>query len=320
MRLLNEHDVDALASVKRGLAAARETAGMVAAGTLTTGRVQISNETAWMRILAGLVPDLDLIGHKEFHRVGKHVHYHVSLFRQSTGEPLGIIDGRRITSLRTACTAALPFRQFFEDREVDLAVIGSGEEAKEGLRAVAECIRLRSVTVFSPTESNREAFALKASEDLGRAVGTAASLGDALAGANAAYVATGSQTTFVHAEDVAGLEFLAAVGATRPDHHELAGDVIATAGQVIVDCGDALHEPGDMIDATTQCGWDSGTAVLLGRYLDGGGPPAVPGVVVYKSIGSVEQDLVLAYRLLEAAASEGRGTVVPVVASLRTMR
>jgi hypothetical protein len=41
---------------------------------------------------------------------------------------------------------------------------------------------------------------------------------------------------------------------------------------------------------------------------------------VFKSIGSVEQDLVLADELLRAAQSTGRGTTAPAIASLRMMR
>ena len=65
-----------------------------------------------MRILAGTLTDLDLLGYKEFHRVGRRVSYHVHLFRESTGDALGIVDGRRITSLRTSATAAAAVRHW----------------------------------------------------------------------------------------------------------------------------------------------------------------------------------------------------------------
>ena len=44
------------------------------------------------------------------------------------------------------------------------------------------------------------------------------------------------------------------------------------------------------------------------------------GPVVFKSIGSVEQDLVLAAHLVEAAASSGRERTIDTIASLRIMR
>ena len=44
------------------------------------------------------------------------------------------------------------------------------------------------------------------------------------------------------------------------------------------------------------------------------------GPVVFKSIGSVEQDLVLAHHLVEAAVQSGSGRTADAVASLRNMR
>jgi hypothetical protein len=41
---------------------------------------------------------------------------------------------------------------------------------------------------------------------------------------------------------------------------------------------------------------------------------------VFKSIGSVEQDLVLTHHLVEAAVEAGRGRTAETIASLRIMR
>ena len=65
MRLLDGSDVDALATSALGLAAARCTAELVRDGGITTGRVQVGDDTAWLRVLAGLVPGLDLLAGQE---------------------------------------------------------------------------------------------------------------------------------------------------------------------------------------------------------------------------------------------------------------
>jgi alanine dehydrogenase len=315
IRLVRGDDVDRLASSELGLAAARETAEHVAAGAVSTGRVQTGDTSAWMRILGGIIPSLDLIGYKEFHRVGKHVYYHVSLFRHSDGTALGVVDGRRITSLRTSSTAALAVQHACADEPVAVGVIGSGEEAREGLRALAGAMALERVTVFSPTAANREAFAAQLGAELDLRVTPAASVMDV------AYVATAARAPVLCAADVASLRIVAAVGATHRDHHELGGDVVAQAREVVVDCHDATLEPGDMIDAIEHHGWEPERATLLGAWLrrtpsadDGSGP------LLFKSIGSVEQDLVLAHRLLVAAAQQGLGQAVDPVGTLRVMR
>jgi ornithine cyclodeaminase/alanine dehydrogenase-like protein (mu-crystallin family) len=200
------------------------------------------------------------------------------------------------------------------------AVIGSGEEAREGLRAVAGASNVESARIFSPTAANREALAGEAGETMGVPAQPVASVAEALEGATSAYVATAARAPVVTGADVAALDFVAAVGATRPDHHELSGDVLTTAARVIVDCRDATEEPGDAIDAVERFGWDRSAATLLGTWLgeDGGSDAGAPRL--FKSIGSVEQDLVLAFELLRAAEERGLGDVVEPVGSLRLMR
>jgi ornithine cyclodeaminase/alanine dehydrogenase-like protein (mu-crystallin family) len=319
MRLLDGSDVDALATSALGLAAARRTAELVRDSSITTGRVQVGDDTAWLRVLAGLVPGLDLLGFKEFHRVGKIVHYHVLLFRRSSGEPLGIVDGRRITSLRTASTAALPFVHVFGDAPLTLAVIGSGEEAREGLRATAAATNVVRARVYSPTPENREAFAAELGAELGIDVVAVASVAEATAAADAAYVATAATSPVIGLEEAGSLALVAAVGATQRVHTELSGELIARSSAVVVDCEDATREAGEMVDAAEAHGWDPGRAILLGTWLEN---PAeqrdVP--ILFKSIGSVEQDFALALALLEAAEREGRGRTVEPIASIRRMR
>jgi alanine dehydrogenase len=319
VRLLDGADVDALASPAVGLAAARRTAALVAAGGITTGRVQVGDEIAWLRVLAGLVPGLDLLGFKEFHRVGKIVHYHVLLFRQSTGEAVGIVDGRRITSLRTAATAALAFDHLFGERPVTLAVVGSGEEAREGLRATAAAVDVRRARVHSPTAENRKRFAEELGAELDLEIEPAASVPEALDGANAAYVATAATEPVIGHGDVAGIELVAGIGATQRIHNELGGQLVASAREVVVDCRDAAVDAGEMIEAAELHGWDPASAMLLGSWLerpprDGG------GFTLFKSIGSVEQDFALAHALLEAAEERGLGRTIDPVASIRRMR
>jgi alanine dehydrogenase len=319
--LLDEHDIDALATPAVALAAARRTAEIVASGNLTTDRIQVGDDALWSRFLVGILPSLDLFGYKQFHRVEKRVRYAVHLFRRSTGTPLAMVDGRRITSLRTAATAAVAVaHHVVSGATVRVGVVGSGEEAKEGLRMLAGTVSIGEVRVFSPTQANREAYAAELRDDLDLRIEPVASVAAALAAADVAYIATSAAgEPSVPFDRVAHIPIVAAIGSTRPDQRELKGDVLARADHVVVDCADALHEPGDVIDGVEAFDFDVKRAVLLGDDLSATASRRA-GPVVFKSIGSVEQDLVLAHFLVEAAVDAGRGRAVDTVASLRIMR
>jgi hypothetical protein len=320
MRLLSSDDVDLLATSPVGLAAAAQSARLAGSAGLTTGRVQVNGDVAWMRILAGLVDELDLLGYKEFHRVGKRVRYHIHLFRQSTGDALGTVDGRRITGLRTASTAAVAARHWAGGRSVRVGLVGSGEEAKEGLRALSGALDVSSATVWSPTQENREAFADSMSSETSVAVTAVESMGDVMSACDVAYIATSSHhEPFLGRADLGSARLVSAIGSTMPVHRELRGDVFVDAAQVVVDTPDATHESGDCIEGSEQ-GWNASSAVLLGAYLDQQPISADEGLTLFKSIGSVEQDLVLAYHLLQEAERVGAGTVIDDVSSLRIMR
>jgi ornithine cyclodeaminase/alanine dehydrogenase-like protein (mu-crystallin family) len=97
--------------------------------------------------------------------------------------------------------------------------------------------------------------------------------------------------------------FVASIGSTLPAQRELHGDVLAGAGCVVVDTWDVLEESGDAL-AATQLGLTRDRVMLLGGMRDRSWHDAV-GQVVYKSIGSPEQDLVLAHRIIDAAQATG---------------
>jgi alanine dehydrogenase len=315
VRLIDGDVVDTLATVEVGLAAA-ESAALLSRDQVATGRVQVNGARSWMRVLAGCLSELDLSGYKEFHRVGQRVYYHIHLFRESTGEALGIVDGRRITSLRTSATAAVAVRAWAAGREVGVGVIGSGEEAREGLRALRGAVNVTRSWVYSPTPANRKAFAESMTRELDLQVTATDSQDEALGRSDVLYVATSSHhTPFLARADVAGIPLLAAIGSTQPVHRELHGDAFEGAA-VVVDTLDAIKESGDFIDAVA-CGWDPASARTLAEHLR---QPDRAGRVIFKSIGSVEQDLVLAAHLLAAAEERDLGELVEPIGSLRVMR
>lgn len=317
MRLVDGSAVDQLATPELGRAAA-ETAARLDRSKVVTGRVQVNGEVSWSRILTGSLTELDVFGYKEFHRVGKRVRYHVHLFRESDGNALGIVDGRRITSLRTSSTAALAVRAWAQGRSVRVGVIGSGEEAREGLRALHGAVPVERASVFSPTPANRKAYAEELGAALELQVDARDNQADVVADCDVLYVATSSKNEpILGAAELAGIPMVAAVGATQRADRELKGEVFADS-LVVVDALDAVLESGDGHEAIEQ-GWDPREAWLLGDYLDRAGQVA-PARTLFKSIGSVEQDLVLALHLLRRAGEQGLGAVVEPIGSLRVMR
>lgn len=263
-------------------------------------RLNIGLPGGWMRVLAAGLPALGVFGYKEFHySPGGMVRYAIHLFSSDDGRPLGIVDASLITTLRTAASATAAAVAYYghSERILSVGVIGSGAEARAGLRALAAALPVKTAQVTSRQEVNRAAFATEMSEELGIVVTPESDAGSVAKEVDIVYVATGSSQVVVGPEDLAGVPLVLSIGSTMPDQRELPGQVLAGASRLIVDTEEVLEESGDAIEAATV-GLDSGRVMLLGDYLRDPGEP-LPGTTLYKSIGSPEQDIALAKAVVD---------------------
>lgn len=308
-----EHVDESLAA-----SAAREAAAARAQGAVESRRITLPYEGGWMRLMAASVATLGVFGYKEFHLAAQtDVRYAIHLFALADGRPLGVVDAALITTLRTAAAAALAAESFFgSGQSVRLAVVGTGAEALAGVRALAAVLDLEHICVTSRSEANRGKFVATMAEQLGLRAESAATVGDCSRGADLVFAATNSGgAVVVRPEDVDGVPFVASIGSTLPIQRELDGAVLASARHVVVDTPDVLEESGDA-RAAAQCGLDPSKVSLLGE-MPSCGWGASAAQTVYKSIGSPEQDIVLAHAVLETARRSNFGRPMEPLSAIK---
>lgn len=315
---LSDDDVAALSdwpSAVEALDAAYSTPALPGS---TPPRAQAAVRTGFLRLMPSAPTGQRLMGSKTISAAIAHrqVSYLVSLFDQETSSLVALVDGNRITGIRTAATAAVAVRALTPDRPLVAAVIGSGFEARAQLEAVATVRRLAEVRVFSPTEANRVAFADSARASLGIAVTPAATAEEAARDADLVLCAARSrdESPTMHAGWLSGDATVVSVGSTTADQRELDVDVIAAAALVVADAVDeVLHDSGDLIAAREAGVPVEATSVSLTELLTGrAGPRPEHGIAVYKSAGSGFQDIVVSELLYRRAQAQGRGTPLPV--------
>ena len=298
------------------LGAARTAAVVHASGDAISRRAILPFEGGWLRLMACVVPSLGVFGYKEFHLAANNtVRYSVHVFNVEDGRPVGVVDGALLTTLRTAATAALAVEQMVGGAAaVRLGIIGTGAEALAGLKALADVLAVTDVRVTSRREVNRDRFVAAVREDLDLSVTSVGSAAEAAVDSDVVYLATNSNGQIVaRPEDLQGVRYVASIGSTLPTQRELDGRILAGASEVIVDTRDALKESGDMLEALEH-GLDPARVRLLG---DMGQECPDGGQRVYKSIGSPEQDLVLAHDVLRAAIVRGFGRHFEPVAHVK---
>jgi len=237
----------------------------------------------------------------------------VMLFDVEHGRPLAILDGSEVTAIRTAAASGAATDVLAREDAGDLALIGSGVQARTHLEAISSVRPLRRVRVYSPSAANREAFATRESERHRIPVETMRSAGDAVRGADIICTLTSAHQPVLASEWISAGAHINAVGASMPVSREIDSATMARA-RVFVDRREsALHESGDYLIPLGE-GLIGENHLLgeIGEVLAGGltGRTAEGDVTLFLSLGVAVEDLAAARYVYDRACAEGVGTKV----------
>jgi ornithine cyclodeaminase len=235
----------------------------------------------------------------------------VMLFGITHGEPLAILDATAITAIRTAAVSAAATQALARTDAGDLALIGSGTQARTHLAAMAAVRTLRRVRVWSRTRANAERFAREEAARSGLAIEVSASAEDAVRGADLVCTTTSAREPVLAGDWLAPGAHINAVGACFATSRELDSRAVARARLFTDRRESCLAESGDFLIARAEGA--IGDAHLLGELgdvflgsLPGRTSPA--DVTLFESLGIAVEDLACAHFLLARARERGAGT------------
>jgi thiomorpholine-carboxylate dehydrogenase len=213
----------------------------------------------------------------------------ILLFRPDTGEPLAVMDGRRITEMRTAAVSAAVTKYLAPPGSRVLALLGSGAQAHAHLEALSRVRRFEEVRVWSRTLSHAERFA----EQHDAKVMT---IEAAVRGADVIVTATNAVEPILKGAWLKPGAHVNAVGSPRPNWREL--DDAAMANTLVVDSREAvLEESGDVILSK------AGIYAEAGEIFAGTKEAPVAATTVFKSVGIAIEDIATAKLVYDAASS-----------------
>jgi len=237
----------------------------------------------------------------------------VILFDPSNGAPLAILDAISITAIRTAAVSGAATRVMARDDAGDLAILGSGVQARTHLDAMASVRPLRRVRVWSRHPARARAFAEWASRARNQTVEPLDSAAQAVAGADLICTVTASTTPVLEGRWIEPGAHLNVVGSSVASAREIDSAAMAK-GRLIVDrVESALQEAGDFLMARAEGAVrDDHIKGELGEVLAGRlpGRTRADEVTIFKSLGLAVEDLAAAELVLRKASSAGIGVVV----------
>jgi ornithine cyclodeaminase/alanine dehydrogenase len=321
--LLTDSDVATCLSGQEALEALRtgflaEADGRVA----LPGRLTADAPSGWFRVMPAVVASdgASYMGCKVMNLVrGVGVRYLILLYSAADGELLAVMDGARITQVRTAAVAVLAAQRMLDGPFPVLGVLGAGYEARGLLAALAEAFPFSEAVVYSPRPSSRERFAQEMSARIGRPV-VPVHTPDAVAGRTPVVaLATRSAEPVLDGRTLLPGATVLSIGSTRPDLRELDLESLRRARWLVVDSPRGVQAESGDVRAALEAGALRPDRVLpLASVLREGRPlrQHPDDVLVLKTVGTAVQDLVVAGRVYEAARARGIGRdlgEIPVV-------
>jgi ornithine cyclodeaminase len=225
----------------------------------------------------------------------------------TTRRPLLVADATAVTALRTGALSGVATQELAPPGASVLAMVGTGGMALSLVEACAAVRPIGQVLLASLHRESAEQFRASLSEerpDLD--VRVCESVREAVKDASIVCLATTAVTALVEDSDVRTDVHINAVGAYRPDMHELGLSVLAAATLV---CSDdphgALREAGDLMAAVASGTPQAESVIDLGT-LDGHYDLAQrSGITIFKSVGTAMADLALLNLLWQRAQADG---------------
>ncbi|MFB6311732.1 MAG: ornithine cyclodeaminase family protein [Salinirussus sp.] len=237
------------------------------------------------------------------------------IFDPETGAPIALVDGASMNPFKTGAAGAVAVDELAREDASDVAIIGSGAQARGQLHATAAVRELERVRVFSPTAANRAAFAESFDQQLDADVAAVDSSSTAVSGADIVITATTAGDPVVSDADIDPGTHVTAMGQYTPGRHEI--EVSTVARSIYVpDLRERVMQDAGAFLAALDAGAieEDHIHAELGDIVAGTAPGRTDAddVTVFDSGGTGIETVAAAHLLVEKARDAGLGTDLPI--------
>jgi ornithine cyclodeaminase/alanine dehydrogenase-like protein (mu-crystallin family) len=230
------------------------------------------------------------------------------LFDAGTLQPVALLDGVALTTLRTPAVSVAAVRPWLRrtDRPLRTVVFGAGPQGLGHLRTLAALVPLAvaDLVVRTPGRVPRPADL----PEVRLLPAGSPEVEAALRVADVVVCATTARTPLFDSRLLPDSAVVIAVGSHEPDVAEVDAAWCGRATVVVEDVATALREAGDVVRAVAAGALDPAALVPMRDVATGRAGPT-DGPVLFKGSGMAWQDLVVAEAVLAARSAQtvGRG-------------
>lgn len=256
--------------------------------------------------------------------------YLATLYDTTDGEPIALIDGGSWMSTKTGGIAAVGADALSRPDSSTVGIIGSGRVARESLRSICTIRAIESVDVYSPTEANRESFAVEMAAELDAEISPVTSDTAAVRDADIVLTATTAPEPVFDGSALESGTHVCAMGQSGA-HREI-DDTTVARSKYVPDIyprtspsshQDRLKAAGAFVSAyTSGAVSDNHVYAELGDVVVG----RVPGrdsaseITVFDSTGTGIETIAAGYMLYKKAQKKELGTNIQISSLIETQR
>lgn len=219
----------------------------------------------------------------------------VALFDAASGAPVAMLDAGEITAIRTAAASAAATDALARPDASSLAILGYGEQARRHVEAIRHVRKIERLTVWGRDPAKAAAFAAKHGGE------AAPSVADAVAGADIICTVSAAREPILFSAQVADGTHVNAVGSSRAGPVEIDNALVARA-RFFADHEEGVRAQGAEYLNALAAGAIGAVHLLgeIGSVMAGSlpGRASARDVTLYKSLGSIVQDLAAARHIV----------------------
>ncbi|MEH6676888.1 ornithine cyclodeaminase family protein [Phenylobacterium sp.] len=237
----------------------------------------------------------------------------VAVFDPATGALAAAVHAGEITAIRTASASAVATDALSRPDASRLAILGYGEQAEAHAMAIAKVRSIEEIRVWGRSPEHAHAFAQRIGQALGAPATACDSVEAATAGAEIICTTTAAVEPILFGRWVSEGAHLNLVGSSRAGPAEVDDELVARSRYFADHRQGVLLQGAEFLNAKRNALVDDDHILgEIGAVLDGilEGRRSPADITVYKSLGSIVQDLSSAWWLYQAALREGFGTQV----------
>lgn len=228
-----------------------------------------------------------------------------------TGEPLAMLNGAKITALRTAAAGALSIRYLAATAASNLGVVGAGVQGYNQILFACSVRPFTDVHLYDHNEKALHALGEKLAAELpGVAITCGESARAVLRQSEVVITATNSERPlFPNDRTLFQNRHFVGIGSYKPEMREYPEALFRNLKYLFLDTEHALQETGDVITPLAR-GWIAEKQIMPFNRVISGGIVAVANehnVTFFKSVGMALLDVVVADFIYNKAREKGCG-------------